>query len=218
MDVSIGAKVGGLLALIGAVADLASVFLAEEISRLGPSARRLFFAIGTSLLLIGASLVAFSPNYRAAALSAAVSLALAGALFFALIRSSESQSDEGAPDLREVPSAPEYIPLSEAALRVLEANRDNILGHSAMMEETPKKRLNWVAIYIVQTKGIPVFGKRPPLEVLEQVPTQYMARYRVEGGAISLRADDKDRPVYTGLMVRSADLESNWAELTKHIG
>jgi hypothetical protein len=111
--------------------------------------------------------------------------------------------------------APDYIPLPAAAKRILEASLTNLLGVAAMREPTPERRLNYVGIYIAYTKGVRLFGQRPPLDVKEAVPREHMGRYRMEG-ATELYVHGGNGPTYVALSVLSSDLDAVWQELVSN--
>jgi len=281
MDLTTGAKIGAAMIVVGTVADMAGLFLAEEIGRIGATARRWVFAVGTSSFLIGTSLVIFSPDLISAGICAVVLLLIAALLFGTIIRVSDSREPRHlqAADLRDTPppapqqttpkyprqpplikttggdgliimtnnSAPHgtplfdlnsshsvladqnvirdhppsdidagtpqgaFIGLRDAARCVLEANLGNPAGEMAMMENTPEDRLNWFGNWIIGTKKVPFYGKRPPSTKYELVPYDEVNRNHLK--ACSELWANGSLVSYVDLAVRNTDLQKYWEAL-----
>jgi hypothetical protein len=104
----------------------------------------------------------------------------------------------------------EYIPLPEAAHRVLTAMQTRLLGIKALKEPITEQGLNYVGVHISCVKGMRLFGQRPPLDVIEEV--EHLGRYRMEG-AKELYLPGANGPTYIALSVLSSELDSNWEKL-----
>jgi len=110
----------------------------------------------------------------------------------------------------------EFEPLREASRRVLEANIGNMITEFAMHEKTPDERLNWGAIWLADVNAVPIYGKRPPLEVYEQIPTNDIKRFFFRNGATQLGEVIGQRPVvWHDLAVKPEDLANRWDEICR---
>ena len=103
-----------------------------------------------------------------------------------------------------------YVPLARAAAEYHGRTRHSKAGHAA--EEGNASRdeiLNWYAYWLVQ-HGIRLYGKQPPSQVLEEIPSEKIkTEFRFRNGATALGLPWLQAPVFTHLAVR-------WADLIKH--
>lgn len=106
-----------------------------------------------------------------------------------------------------------WEPLPQAARRVLGGNMDNLIGEMALSEPSPEDTLNFMGTWIVQTKRIPLYGRRPPSQLYARIPVEDVQRLVLKGGAKELWQFQARRPTYVDLAVAQGAIDDNWDAL-----
>ena len=114
-----------------------------------------------------------------------------------------------------------YVSLEEAAVRVFEKLRGTVWTEGAErlstlgQETNEEKILNWMGQLLV-TRSVPIYGKRTPSRVREQIPAEEFPR----GGFVNKLTDFKyhgrdTRILYKESQVKKSDLRQAIAKLRK---
>ena len=90
---------------------------------------------------------------------------------------------------------------------------DNLIGEMALSEPSPEDTLNFVGTWIVQTKRIPVYGRRPPSREYARIPIEDVQKLVLKGGAKELWQFQARRPAYIDLAVAPGAIDENWDAL-----
>ncbi|MEI7931733.1 MAG: hypothetical protein WCI21_01570 [Alphaproteobacteria bacterium] len=99
-----------------------------------------------------------------------------------------------------------WIPLPEAARRIYENNIDNLIGDFARTHKTPQEILEYCAWFAVE-KHLPIFGKRPPSNLVESIPEQEIRRCVFQNGAKELRGKSGDSTHWIDLATTQVELD-----------
>ncbi|HMS84820.1 MAG TPA: response regulator [Nitrospira sp.] len=134
----------------------------------------------------------------------------------------DQQPDDGAPPPMEVISG-DFILLREAAIKLYESARGSKHLMAAFAEKTSGWKpvdngpygpasgsgddiLDWMATYIAHSKKKPIWGRKPPSKILEQISFDDVRKSSFENGALILRKDWDENYYFRDLVMRPADL------------
>lgn len=101
----------------------------------------------------------------------------------------------------------EWVPLPAAARRIYEANLDSLIGEFARSQRTPEEIVEYFAWYAVE-KHLPIYGKRPPSNLLEAIPEAEIRRCTFQNCANELRGKSGDSTHWVELATTEADLQN----------
>lgn len=105
----------------------------------------------------------------------------------------------------------QFVPLRDIARRVYEETADTFdgafAGHSS---NSPEDVLNYYASECIK-RGLPIFGKRPPSERLEEIPEA--RNLEVRNSARELWGSNPSRPAWESLHVMPKDEKRLWNSL-----
>ena len=107
--------------------------------------------------------------------------------------------------------AKQFVPLRDIARRVYEETADTFDGAFAgYSSDSPDDVLNYYASECIK-KGLPIFGKRPPSERLEEIPEA--RNLQVKNGARELWGSNTSSLAWESLHVRKKDEKRLWDSL-----
>ena len=105
----------------------------------------------------------------------------------------------------------QFVPPPDIARRIYEETSDTFDGaFEGYSSESPDDVLNSYGSGCIQN-GLPIFGKRPPSERLEEIPEA--RNLRVRNGARELWGSNPSRPAWESLHARQADVTRLWKSL-----
>ena len=110
----------------------------------------------------------------------------------------------------------EYKSISVVARRVLEKTIQNGIGKVIMENRSfgAAARLDWIGTWLVETKGLPLYGKHPPSKSHELISRLECKRLLMIVSTNELQNGVSPREVvYYDLAVKSSDLKKRWNEL-----
>lgn len=100
--------------------------------------------------------------------------------------------------------------LRNIARRVYEETADTSGAFVGYSSESPDDVLNHYGDWCIN-KGLPIFGKRPPSERLEEIPEAQ--NLQVRNCACELWGSNPSRPAWESLRVRQKDVKRLWDSL-----
>jgi len=111
------------------------------------------------------------------------------------------------------PFSRRFVPLPEAARRVYEKTIDTLIGEMAANGNSPQEILNWYGVWIGEMRGVPIYGKRPPSQLLQEIPFSEIKRLQFKNGASELWETYSSGAKYTDLSLKRRDFRKNWKYL-----
>ena len=114
------------------------------------------------------------------------------------------------------PRAVEYEPLSIVAWRVMEQTRQSGIGKVVRGNKSfgAAARLDWIGTWLVESKGLPLYGKRLSNQRHQRIPLKECRRLLIVVSANVLQNRTLPKGVvYYDLVVKMSDLKERWADL-----
>lgn len=110
------------------------------------------------------------------------------------------------------------IPLREAARHAYEATRGTLHARMAEREPTEAELLNWYAINLAASRGIPIYGKHPVTRKRELVSWDEADFSDIAEGGTIIRDATTNKVYYIDLSVKRGDFAAALAELKRLAG